>query len=161
MATLTQKITPFLWFDNNAEEAAAFYVSVFPDAVITSKMYPTKDNNMPEGKALAVSVTLLGMDFTIFNGGPHFTFDEAVSFMIHCDDQKEIDYYWERLIAGGGAESMCGWLKDKFGLSWQVTPRRLLEWLTDGNGDVRERVMKSMMTMQKLDLAELEKAANG
>lgn len=137
-----------LWFDGNAEEAVDFYVSVFKNS-------RRLDEFRMDGKVLTVAFELDGARFTALNGGPQFKFTEAVSFVILCDSQEEIDYYWSKLTAGGGEESMCGWLKDRFGLSWQVTPRRIGELLRD------PRAMQAMFTMRKLDIAALEQAARG
>jgi predicted 3-demethylubiquinone-9 3-methyltransferase (glyoxalase superfamily) len=154
--TVRQKITPFLWFNDNAEEAANFYVSVFPDSRITDIA------RMGEGgPALTVAFTLNGEDFVGLNGGPVHAFTEAVSFVIDCETQAEVDRYWETLTAGGGQPGDCGWLKDRFGLSWQVVPRRLPELLTDPDPARAQRAMQAMMQMHKLDIAVLEAAANG
>lgn len=153
---MRQKITPFLWFNDNAEEAAAFYVSVFPNSQITDVA------RMGEGgPALTVAFTLDGEDFVGLNGGPVHAFTEAVSFVIDCETQEEVDHYWETLTAGGGQPGDCGWLKDRFGLSWQVVPRRLPELLTDPDPVRAQRAMQAMMQMHKLDIATLEAAANG
>lgn len=153
---MRQKITPFLWFNDNAEEAATFYVSVFPNSSITDIA------RMGEGgPALTVAFTLDGQDFVGLNGGPVHPFTEAVSFVIDCETQEEIDRYWETLTADGGQPGDCGWLKDRFGLSWQVVPRRLPELLTDPDPARAQRAMQAMMQMHKLDIAVLEAAANG
>ncbi|GAB4093092.1 VOC family protein [Flaviaesturariibacter terrae] len=141
-----QKITPFLWFDGNAEEAARFYTSIFPDARISGGMPG------PDGKPVVVAFELAGQSFTALNGGPQFTFNESVSFVIHCKDQAEIDYYWERLSADGGKPSRCGWLKDPFGLSWQVIPANLPELLRHPGA------MEALMKMDKIEIAGLEAA---
>lgn len=155
------KITPFLWFDSEAEEAANHYVSIFKNAKINKIARYPEGGPYPAGAVMTVEFELDGWRFTALNGGPHFKFGEAVSFVIDCEDQAEVDYYWERLLAGGGQESQCGWLKDKFGLSWQVTPRRLIE-LTTGPDQARNaRVFAAMMKMVKIDIAELERAARG
>jgi predicted 3-demethylubiquinone-9 3-methyltransferase (glyoxalase superfamily) len=140
-------VTPFLWFDTQAEEAASLYVSIFPNSKITEK------------NPLTVSFELDGRAFIGLNGGPHFQFNEAVSFMIHCEDQEEADHYWYKLTADGGEEGHCGWLKDKFGVSWQVTPRRLLELLRDPDRAKADRVMQAMLKMNRIDIGELERAA--
>jgi predicted 3-demethylubiquinone-9 3-methyltransferase (glyoxalase superfamily) len=151
---MTHKITPFLWFNDNAEEATQFYVSVFKDSEILGT------NRMgDEGQVITTSFRLNGQEFTALNGGPHFTFTEAVSFVIGCVTQEDVDYYWNRLTEGG-QESQCGWLKDKFGLSWQVVPRILLELLQDEDPEKANRVMQAMLQMQKIDVAELERAAD-
>jgi predicted 3-demethylubiquinone-9 3-methyltransferase (glyoxalase superfamily) len=153
---MRQKITPFLWFNDNAEEAANFYVSVFPNSQLTDVA------RMGEGgPALTVAFTLNGEDFVGLNGGPVHTFTEAVSFVIDCETQEEVDRYWETLTADGGQPGDCGWLKDRFGLSWQVVPRRLPELLTDSDPARAQRAMQAMMQMHKIDIAALEAAANG
>src|SRR5438045_1251868 len=142
-----QKITPFLWFDGNAEEAAQFYTGLFPDARISGSMPG------PGGKPMVVSFELAGQQFTALNGGPQFKFNESVSFVISCADQAEIDHYWNGLIAGGGSPSRCGWLKDPYGLSWQVIPARLPELIRSPAG------MQAMMGMDKIVIADLEAAS--
>lgn len=156
-----QKLTPFLWFDGNAEEAVNFYCSVFKDAKAGEMMRTGKAGPGPEGSVLTASFELFGQKFTALNGGPAFKFNEAVSFVINCDDQDEVDYYWNKLTENGGQPSECGWLKDKFGLSWQVTPRVLPKMLGDQDRAKADRAMKAMMTMGKLDIATLEKAFEG
>jgi len=156
-----QRITPFLWFDGQAEEAAKFYVSVFKNSKIKQITHYTGEE-LPErkGQVMTVSFELDGQEFTALNGGPQFKFTEAVSFVINCDTQEEIDYYWENLTADGGEEVQCGWLADKFGLSWQVVPEKFFaEWVEDEAG--LERVMRELMQMKKLDLATLKKAFEG
>ncbi|MHB8234257.1 MAG: VOC family protein [Solirubrobacteraceae bacterium] len=153
-------ITPNLWFDTQAEEAAEFYVSVFPNSKITTISRYTEAGPRPAGSVLTVEFTLDGQYFTAINGGPQFTFDEAVSFLINCADQDEIDYYWEKL-SEGGQESQCGWLKDRYGLSWQVVPAELAQMIIDPDKGRRERGMKAMLKMQKIDLAALRAAADG
>lgn len=148
-----QKITPFLWFDGQAEEAATFYTSVFKNSSITSLMPG------PGGKAMGVSFELDGQHFIALNGGPMFKFTEAISLFINCDTQEEIDYMWERLTSDGGAESRCGWLKDKYGLSWQVVPPVLSQLLSDPDREKAGRVMQAMMQMKKIDIAALKAAA--
>ena len=156
---MAQKITPNLWFDGNAEEAASFYVDVFDDGRITNvSHYP--EGTGSAGKVVTVEWELNGQTFTGINGGPQFKFDEAVSFMITCKDQAEVDYYWERLTEGG-AESQCGWLSDRFGLSWQVVPEGIDELFSDPDPTKAERAWQAMMKMTKLDLAELRAAAEG
>lgn len=153
---MRQKITPFLWFNDNAEEAATFYVSVFPNSKLTDVA------RMGEGgPALTVAFTLDGEDFVGLNGGPVHPFTEAVSFVIDCETQAEVDHYWESLTADGGQPGDCGWLKDRFGLSWQVVPRLLPELLTDPDPARAQRAMQAMMQMHKLDIAALKAAANG
>ena len=153
---MRQKITPFLWFNDNAEAAATFYVSVFPNSKLTDVA------RMGEGgPALTVAFTLDGEDFVGLNGGPVHTFTEAVSFVIDCETQADVDHYWETLTADGGQPGDCGWLKDRFGLSWQVVPRRLPELLTDPDPARAQRAMQAMLQMHKIDIAALEAAANG
>jgi predicted 3-demethylubiquinone-9 3-methyltransferase (glyoxalase superfamily) len=151
------RITPFLWFDSNAEEAADFYVSIFPNSRRFGDLRNTAaDSNdprvAPRGKVLTVSFELDGLKFTALNGGPMFKFNESISFVVRCDSQDEVDYYWSKLTAGG-AESQCGWLKDKFGVSWQIVPARIGELIS------HPKAMQAMMQMKKLDIAELERAA--
>ncbi len=163
MATV-QKITPNLWFDRQAEEAAQFYTSIFPQSSIGSVSRYGKEgfavHKMPEGTALAVEFMLSGQSFLALNGGPLYQFTEAISFVVHCDDQAEIDYYWEKLTAGGDERAQrCGWLKDKFGLSWQVVPSELAKLMS--NKATAGRVMQAFLNMKKFDLAVLREAANG
>lgn len=147
-------ITPFLWFDNQAEEAANFYVSLFPNSKISKLVRNTGAAPGPKGAVLTVAFDLDGKAFTALNGGPHFTFSEAVSFVIHCADQAEIDYYWNALCVQG--EGQCGWAKDRFGLSWQIVPAELPELLS---GPKAEQVMAAVMTMKKLNIGALRAAA--
>ncbi len=158
---VSPKITPFLWFDTHAEDAANFYVSVFKNADILSVNRYPEGGPAPAGSVMTVSFRLNGQQFTALNAGPMFTFTEAVSFVIDCADQAEVDYYWDALTADGGEPSACGWLKDKFGLSWQVVPRALNELTTGVEPDVAGRVMGAMMQMQKIDVAALRAAAAG
>ena len=153
-----QGITPMLWFDGQAEEAAKFYVSVFKNSKIKQITHYTGED-LPDRKdtVMTVSFELDGQEFTALNGGPQFKFTEAVSFVVNCETQEEIDYYWEKLTADGGREVQCGWLADKYGLSWQVVPGKFFaEWVKDPAG--LERVMHEVMQMTKLDLAKLKKA---
>ncbi|MBT2274940.1 MULTISPECIES: VOC family protein [Rhodococcus] len=154
-------ITPCLWFDNQAEEAANFYISVFGSGQILGieRYVEGSPSGMPAGSVMTVSFELGGQRFTGLNGGPMFTFSEAVSFEIPCVDQAEVDHYWSRLTEGG-EEGPCGWAKDKFGLSWQVVPNRLLELMKDPDRAKAQRVTDAMMKMKKIDIAELDKAAN-
>jgi predicted 3-demethylubiquinone-9 3-methyltransferase (glyoxalase superfamily) len=155
------KITPFLWFDNNLEDALKFYSSVFPDTKI-GKLNNLDDVGAKEfTNVTTASFTLMGQGFMAMNAGPTFKFNEAVSFYVDCSDQKEVDYYWSRLTADGGQESQCGWLKDKFGLSWQIVPRALTELLNDPDKGRRDRALQAMLKMKKLDVAELQRAADG
>jgi predicted 3-demethylubiquinone-9 3-methyltransferase (glyoxalase superfamily) len=158
-----QTISPFLWFDENAEEAAKFYVSVFKNSKINKiTRYPegpAKQIGREPGSVMTVEFTLDGVEFVALNAGPQFKFTEAVSFAVMCDTQAEVDYYWGRLTADGGEPGPCSWLKDKYGLSWQVQPHLLIELLSDSDKSKAERVMNAMMKMTKIDVAELEKAA--
>jgi predicted 3-demethylubiquinone-9 3-methyltransferase (glyoxalase superfamily) len=156
-----QKITPFLWFDRDAEEAAAFYVALFRDSRIVSVIRYGREaaaaTGLPEGSAMTVAFRIEGQDFTAINGGPVFRFTEAVSFVVHCESQAEIDYYWRRLGDGGDpAAQRCGWLKDRYGLSWQVVPRVLPELLQDKGK--AGRVMPKLLQMTKIDIAALQQA---
>jgi predicted 3-demethylubiquinone-9 3-methyltransferase (glyoxalase superfamily) len=156
-----QKVTPCLWFDGQAEQAANFYVSLLPDSRIDKVVRSPADNpSGPAGMVLVVDFTLAGSKFSGLNGGPMFKFTEAVSFQIHCDDQAEVDRLWAALLEGG-LPSACGWLKDRWGLSWQIFPKRLLQLLADPDPARAKRAMEAMMTMVKIDLAEIEKAADG
>ena len=158
MTTINQKITPFLWFDKQAGEAALLYTSLFPNSKVLS---PISYSDTPSGTVDIYTIELSGQQFTLMNAGPHFKFNEAISFVIDCKDQEEVDYYWDRLTADGGEESMCGWLKDKFGVSWQIVPRRFTELANDDDKEKAGRVMQAMLKMKKLDIAELEKAYDG
>lgn len=153
-----QKISPFLWFDNQAEEAVAFYLSIFKGAKPGPVMRCGDAGPGPKGSVLCASFELDGTQIIAMNGGPHFKFTEAISLLIHCGSQEEVDYYWEKL-GDGGQYNDCGWLKDKYGLSWQVTPDRLLELNMDPDPAKAGRVMQAMMQMRKIDIATLEKAA--
>ena len=155
-----KKLTPCLWFDGKAEDAANFYVATFPDSEITDIQRWGEGGMAPAGTVLTVSFRLGDMEFTGLNGGPEFSFTEAVSFQIDCESQEEVDYFWNTLIAGGGEESQCGWLKDKFGLSWQVIPRRLMELLADPDPGRAQRAMQAMLQMRKIEVAKLEEAAD-
>jgi predicted 3-demethylubiquinone-9 3-methyltransferase (glyoxalase superfamily) len=157
---MPHKITPNLWFDTQAEEAAEFYVSVFPNSRITGKMHYTDAAPGKTGTVMTVEWELDGTRFVGINGGPQFTFDEAVSFEIECKDQEEVDYYWDRLT-DGGSEGPCGWCKDRFGLSWQVVPAGAVELFSDADPARAERAMKAMFGMKKLDIAALKAAADG
>ncbi len=150
-----QKITPFLWFDDNAEDAMNFYVSLFKDAQVLSV------SPGPDGKAFSVSFRLHGQEFIGLNAGPQFKFNEAVSFFINCETQEEVDELWEKLTADGGQESQCGWLKDKFGLSWQIIPSALGELMGDKDPVKANRVMQTMLQMRKIDIQVLQQAYQG
>jgi predicted 3-demethylubiquinone-9 3-methyltransferase (glyoxalase superfamily) len=145
------RITPFLWFDSNAEEAVDFYLTVFKNSRRLDELRNTGDAPGPKGGVVTVAFELDGQKFTALNGGPHYKFTEAISFVVRCDNQQEIDEYWSKLTAGG-SEVQCGWLKDKFGLSWQIVPSRLPDLLK------HPKAMQAMMQMKKLDIAELERA---
>ena len=153
------KIAPCLWFDGQAEDAAKFYTALIPNSRIDKLMRAPSDNpSTPEGAVLTVEFTLAGQQFIGLNGGPQFQFTEAVSFTINCEDQTEVDYYWDALMADGGVPSRCGWLKDKFGLSWQVVPKQLIQLIASSNRAAAGRAMQAMMKMTKIDVAELQHA---
>lgn len=158
---MLQKITPNLWFDTQAEEAAAFYTSVFPNSRTVAVTHYTAAGPREAGMVMTVEFELEGQRFTAINGGPEFTFDEAVSLLVNCESQDEIDYYWEHLLAGGGEEGPCGWLKDRFGLSWQVAPTGMEELFDDPDQSRAERAMRAMLGMRKIDIAALRAAADG
>ena len=147
-------VTPFLWFDRDAEEAARFYVSIFPDSRVEKISYYLDDAQLPKGTVLVVEFSLFGRPFAALNGGPHFTHSEAVSFQVLCDTQDEIDRLWNALIADGGAESMCGWCKDRFGVSWQIVPRMLTPLLQSSDESVRTRAWNAMVSMHKLIISD-------
>jgi predicted 3-demethylubiquinone-9 3-methyltransferase (glyoxalase superfamily) len=153
-------ITPNLWFDTQAEEAARFYVSVFPNSEIENIFYYGDAGPGPAGSVLTVDFLLDGQPYTAINGGPQFPFTEAVSLLINCADQDEVDYYWDTLTASGGEESQCGWLKDKYGVSWQVVPPGMAEFLNDLDHARSQRAVRAMLGMKKIDLAALHAAAN-
>lgn len=150
---------PSLWFNDNAEEAIAFYISVFGDGELLATSRMPEGGHAPAGTFLAGEFRLRDQVFAAMNGGPEFTFNEAISFVIDCKDQDEVDHFWDSLITDGGEESQCGWLKDKFGLSWQVVPTRLMELLGDPDPETASRVMQAMFQMKKLVIADLEAAA--
>jgi predicted 3-demethylubiquinone-9 3-methyltransferase (glyoxalase superfamily) len=152
------EITPCLWFDTEGEDAANFYTSVFPNSKILNIARYGSAGPRPEGTVMTVSFELNGLEFVALNGGPDFTFNEAVSFQVSCENQEEVDAYWSKL-SEGGAEGPCGWLKDRFGVSWQIVPRVLVELLTDPDREKAQRVMAAMLQMKKIDIAELERAA--
>jgi len=149
-----QKITPFLWFDTQAEEAAQFYTSIFKNSKIL-------EVSRPQGSVMVVRFQIAGQDVTALNGGPRFKFSEAFSFVVSCENQQEIDEYWSKLTAGGGQESMCGWLKDKFGFSWQIVPKNLGSLMGQKDPKRANRVMEALLQMKKLDIAKLTAAAAG
>jgi predicted 3-demethylubiquinone-9 3-methyltransferase (glyoxalase superfamily) len=154
------KVTPCLWFDGCAEEAAQWYVSIFPDGKILTVTHYGENAPMPAGTVMTVIFTLNGQSFMGFNAGTRFTFSPAISFMVNCDSQEEIDYYWTRL-SEGGEEIECGWLKDRFGLSWQIVPKSLEPMMTSGNVQAIQRMAQALWKMKKLDMAGLEKAFKG
>jgi predicted 3-demethylubiquinone-9 3-methyltransferase (glyoxalase superfamily) len=157
---MKQKITPNLWFDTEAEEAAGFYTSVFKNSRVVNVTHYTDAGPRQAGMVMTVEFELDGQRFVGINGGPEFKFDEAVSFEIHCEDQDEVDYYWERLT-DGGEESQCGWLKDRYGLSWQVVPTGMEELFADPDPRRAQRAMQAMLGMRKLDMEALRSAADG
>jgi predicted 3-demethylubiquinone-9 3-methyltransferase (glyoxalase superfamily) len=150
-----KKITPFLWFDTQAEDAMNFYVSLFKNSKVNNV------SRAPDGKAFTVSFELDGQEFMGLNAGPQFKFNESISMYVNCEDQAEVDYFWNKLTADGGEESMCGWLKDKFGLSWQIIPKQLGELMGDPDPEKSQRVMQAMLKMQKIIVADLQKAYDG
>ena len=154
-----QKITPCLWFDTEGEEAAQFYTSVFPNSRIVEVARYGSAGPRPEGTVMTVSFELDGQRFTALNGGPDFKFNEAISLEVTCESQEEVDSYWNRLTADGGEEGPCGWLKDKYGVSWQIVPKVLTELISDPDQEKAQRVMAAMLQMKKIEIAELEKAA--
>ena len=160
-----QKITPFLWFNDNAEEAVEFYASIFKKSRIGKiaryDQAGEKVSGRPAGSVMTVEFQIEGQEFIALNGGPHFKFTEAVSFVVNCKTQKELDYYWKKLTVGGGQEVQCGWLKDKFGVSWQIVPTLLGELMSSKDAAKSQRVMEAMLKMVKLDLKKLKEAAKG
>lgn len=155
----TQKITPFLWFDNNAEEAVNFYVLTFKNSKVGDVARYGDSGPGPKGSVMTMAFELEGQKFTALNGGPQFKFTEAISLVVNCENQDEIDYYWDKLTANGGQEVQCGWLKDKYGLCWQIVPT-ILSQLISGDPAKSNRVMQALMQMKKLDIAELQRAAD-
>lgn len=154
-----QKITPFLWFDNQAEEAAQFYSSIFKNSKILQVSRYGDAGPGPKGSVMVVNFQLAGQEFTALNGGPRFKFSEAFSFVVKCENQQEIDEYWSKLTADGGEESMCGWLKDKFGFSWQIVPTEIGTLMSNKDPKKATRVMEALLQMRKLDIAKLKAAA--
>jgi predicted 3-demethylubiquinone-9 3-methyltransferase (glyoxalase superfamily) len=154
------KITPFLWFDNNAEEAVQFYTSIFKNSKILQTARYSEAGPGPKGSVMTIRFELNGQEFIALNGGPHFKFNEAISFVVNCETQKEVDDYWEKLTAGG-KEVQCGWLKDKYGLSWQITPTILGQLMSDKDPEKSKRVMQAMLKMIKLDIEGLKRAYQG
>lgn len=155
------KLTPCLWFDNNAGEAADVYCAIFPNSKVKHTSYYGDGMPLPKGTVLTVEFELDGKPFTGLNGGPMFPFTEAVSFQIDCKDQAEVDHYWDALTAEGGKPGQCGWLKDRFGLSWQVVPRGFVEIMNSDDGAGKQRAVTAMMGMTKLDVGELRRAFDG
>lgn len=149
-------ITTCLWFDDQAEEAASFYAATFPDSRVISTSYYAADAQKPAGSVLTVEFELFGQPFLALNGGPHFTHSPAVSFQVFCETQDEVDRLWDALIAGGGEESMCGWCSDRFGVSWQIIPKRLTQLLSSSDPEEARRTTERMMTMRKIVIADLE-----
>jgi predicted 3-demethylubiquinone-9 3-methyltransferase (glyoxalase superfamily) len=158
--TKIQKITPFLWYDTEAEEAARFYTSIFPDSKIGAISRYGDAGPGPKGSVMVVSFTLAGQEFMALNGGPTYKLTEAISLMVNCETQAEVDRYWEKLLDGGKAQA-CGWLKDKYGLSWQITPTMLIKHIGDPDPAKATRVMQAMMGMVKFDINALQKAYDG
>jgi predicted 3-demethylubiquinone-9 3-methyltransferase (glyoxalase superfamily) len=160
-----QKITPFLWFEDQAEDAAKFYTSIFKNSKVGKiTRYgesAEKAAGRPAGSVMTVEFEIAGQKFTALNGGPVFKFNESISFVVNCETQEDVDHFWEKLTADGGQESQCGWLKDKFGVSWQVVPTVLIEMLHDKDPERSERVMKEMLQMQKIDIKKLNDAYAG
>jgi predicted 3-demethylubiquinone-9 3-methyltransferase (glyoxalase superfamily) len=160
-----QKITPFLWFDDQAEEAVNFYTSLFKNSkigrIFRNPQEAAEKTGRPVGSVLTIEFEIEGQKFVALNGGPLFKFNESVSFVINCETQEEVDYFWGKLIADGGEESACGWLKDKFGLSWQVTPTVLIDMLHDNDQKKSGRVMQAMLQMQKIEIPKLKAAYGG
>jgi predicted 3-demethylubiquinone-9 3-methyltransferase (glyoxalase superfamily) len=164
MRTKVKKITPFLWFDNRAEEAVKFYTSIFRNSgILRTTRYEdegTKATGMPTGAVMTVEFRIEDQEFVALNGGPHFTLSEAISFVVNCDSQDEVDYYWEKLSEGGDPKAQqCGWLKDKYGVSWQVIPTALPELLNNPDPEISKRVMKTMLQMKKIEIEPLKRAS--
>jgi predicted 3-demethylubiquinone-9 3-methyltransferase (glyoxalase superfamily) len=156
-----QKIVPFLWFNDNAEEAINFYTSIFKNSKITKVTRCGDAGPGPKGTVMTATFQLEGQDFYALNGGPHFKFTEAISLFVNCETQAEVDDLWTKLLAGGGKESQCGWLKDRFGLSWQIVPTALGRMLNDPDPEKAKRVMQAMLQMVKIDIAKLQAAYEG
>lgn len=156
-----QKISPFLWFDGKAEEAANFYISIFKNSTIVSVMHYGEAGPGPKGSVMGVTFQLDGQEFMAINGGPQFTFSPAISFFVKCMTQAEIDHYWEKLLAGGGKTQQCGWLTDRYGVTWQIVPTVLGQLLQSREAEKSARAMRAMMQMVKLDIAALQKAYDG
>lgn len=166
METSSQRITPCLWFDGEAEEAAGFYTAIFKDSRIrTISRYGKEGREIhgrPEGSVMTVEFEIDGQAFTALNGGPLFKFNEAISFQVHCESQEEIDYYWERLGEGGDETAkQCGWLKDRYGVSWQIVPKKLGQFFSGPASENAQRAMRALLQMKKIDIAAIERAYNG
>jgi predicted 3-demethylubiquinone-9 3-methyltransferase (glyoxalase superfamily) len=161
MIFFMQKITPFLWYDGKAEEAANFYVSVFKEAKIKETRLWGEAGPGPKGSVLSVTFELFGQEYIAFNGGPQFKFSKAISLFVFCETQAEVDRYWEKLSADGGQTIQCGWLTDRFGMAWQIVPTVLWEYLRDKDGEKSQRVMRAMMQMTKLEIEGLKRAYEG
>jgi predicted 3-demethylubiquinone-9 3-methyltransferase (glyoxalase superfamily) len=164
MTKVAQRITPFLWFDGNAEEAVTFYVSIFHNSKMGAPSRygeaGAQASGRPKGSVMTVPFELDGQHFTALNGGPEFTFTEALSLVVNCETQDEVDYYWQKLSAGG-QEVQCGWLKDRFGVSWQIIPQVLMDMIQDKDAEKANRVMSAMLTMKKIEIAPLRRAYEG
>lgn len=156
-----QKITPFLWFDNQAEEAMNFYTSIFKNSKVKTVSRYGDAGPGPKGTVMMAKFELEGQEFMVLNGGPRFKFTQAVSFVVNCTSQQEVDELWEKLLAGGGAEDACGWLRDKYGLSWQIIPTALGEMMGDPDKQKAGRAMQAMLKMKKIDIAEMRRAFDG
>jgi predicted 3-demethylubiquinone-9 3-methyltransferase (glyoxalase superfamily) len=162
-----QKITPFLWFNDNAEEAVKFYTSIFKNSKVgrilrySEEVAKVSQSGMAAGSVLTIEFEIEGQKFVALNGGPEFKFNESISFVVNCETQKEVDYFWGKLTADGGEGSQCGWLRDKFGVSWQVTPTVLIDMLRDKDSEKAQRAMKAMLQMQKIDIEKLNAAYRG
>lgn len=159
--TAMQKITPFLWFNDNAEEAMLFYVSVFPDSKILSESRWGPGGPVPAGTLMSARIRVAGQELMLMNGGPRHSLDEAFSLFVNCETQAEVDQYWTTLTANGGREDQCGWLKDRYGLSWQIIPHQLLDLMGDKDPARAGRAVQAMLSMRKIDIAKLQAAADG
>lgn len=156
---MSNKITPYLWFDNNAEEAMEYYVEIFSKAPSKNKCEITSKQKGPDGKLFVGTFKLNNQEFFVLNGGPqHYNFNESISFFVSCKTQEEVDYFWDKLTSNGGEESMCGWLKDKFGLSWQIIPDALMEYIGGTDPEKSGKAMQAMLKMKKIVIADLKKA---